>query len=275
MRISGLSVTEAIREIVTRNRSIYDCMKMDIINYTALAVKIQPNVERQIGKSVNLNTIVVAIKRYADSFEQKKDLHDETLLKNARLSLTESMMDINLEHDAAGSDLTDLLEKFTQITQNYDLIKIPGSFRILTEDMESVRKLLESIPNVMDLSNNRLVRIKITVSEESRADVGSSVIGLLHGNGIEFVDAYFSQENMIITFNREDASRAYDVCTIMEFNHFIDIIWNRYIIFFRITFCFDVYNVAIYDYMYVLFFNSWHLCNQFQLFVCFIHYGIH
>ena len=206
MRISGLSVTEAIREIVTRNRSIYDCMKMDIINYTALAVKIQPNVERQIGKSVNLNTIVVAIKRYADSFEQKKDLHDETLLKNARLSLTESMMDINLEHDAAGSDLTDLLEKFTQITQNYDLIKIPGSFRILTEDMESVRKLLESIPNVMDLSNNRLVRIKITVSEESRADVGSSVIGLLHGNGIEFVDAYFSQENMIITFNREDAS---------------------------------------------------------------------
>ncbi len=211
MRISGLSVTEAIREIVTRNRSIYDCMKMDIINYTALAVKIQPNVERQIGKSVNLNTIVVAIKRYADSFEQKKDLHDETLLKNARLSLTESMMDINLEHDAAGSDLTDLLEKFTQITQNYDLIKIPGSFRILTEDMESVRKLLESIPNVMDLSNNRLVRIKITVSEESRADVGSSVIGLLHGNGIEFVDAYFSQENMIITFNREDASRAYDV----------------------------------------------------------------
>ena len=127
MRISGLSVTEAIREIVTRNRSIYDCMKMDIINYTALAVKIQPNVERQIGKSVNLNTIVVAIKRYADSFEQKKDLHDETLLKNARLSLTESMMDINLEHDAAGSDLTDLLEKFTQITQNYDLIKqVPG-----------------------------------------------------------------------------------------------------------------------------------------------------
>ena len=153
-------------------------------------------------------SIVVAIKRYADSFEQKKDLHDETLLKNARLSLTESMMDINLEHDAAGSDLTDLLEKFTQITQNYDLIKIPGSFRILTEDMESVRKLLESIPNVMDLSNNRLVRIKITVSEESRADVGSSVIGLLHGNGIEFVDAYFSQENMIITFNREDASQS-------------------------------------------------------------------
>ena len=161
MRISGLSVTEAIREIVTRNRSIYDCMKMDIINYTALAVKIQPNVERQIGKSVNLNTIVVAIKRYADSFEQKKDLHDETLLKNARLSLTESMMDINLEHDAAGSDLTDLLEKFTQITQNYDLIKIPGSFRILTEDMESVRKW--HIVNINSECNTKKYDVSVPV----------------------------------------------------------------------------------------------------------------
>ena len=33
------------------------------------------------------------------------------LLKNARLSLTESMMDINLEHDAAGSDLTGSFRK--------------------------------------------------------------------------------------------------------------------------------------------------------------------
>ncbi|MDI1494929.1 MAG: hypothetical protein K8823_235 [Cenarchaeum symbiont of Oopsacas minuta] len=211
MRITGLPVTETIREIVTKNRSVYDCMKMDIINYTALAVKIQPEVERQIGRPVNLNTIVVAVKRYADSFEQKEDLHEETVLKNARLSLTDSMMDINLEHDATGNDPMDLLEKFTQVTQEYDLIKIPGSFRILTEDLESVRKLLQSIPNGIYLSDTKLVRIKITVSEESRTDVGSYVVELLHDNGIEFVDAYFSQENMIIIFNRDDASRAYDI----------------------------------------------------------------
>ncbi|MDC8438245.1 MAG: ACT domain-containing protein, partial [Candidatus Nitrosotenuis sp.] len=57
---TGLSVPEAVREIITKNRSIYDCMKMDVINYTALAVKIQPDVEKQIGGQVNLNTIVVA-----------------------------------------------------------------------------------------------------------------------------------------------------------------------------------------------------------------------
>ena len=58
MRTTGVSVPEVVREIITRNRSVYDCMKMDLINYTALAVKIQPDVEKTLGYSVNLNTIV-------------------------------------------------------------------------------------------------------------------------------------------------------------------------------------------------------------------------
>jgi hypothetical protein len=41
-------------------------MKMDLINYTALAVKIQPEIEKILGNPVNLNTVVVAIKRFAD-----------------------------------------------------------------------------------------------------------------------------------------------------------------------------------------------------------------
>ena len=114
-------------------------------------------------------------------------------------------------HFSTGFHHADL--SFVQMNQSINCVEFAHlSFYIDGYDGHYTvfRKLLESIPN-LDLSNNRLVRIKITVSEESRADDGSSVIGLLHGNGIEFVDAYFSQENMIITFNREDASRAYDV----------------------------------------------------------------
>ena len=89
-----MSIPEIVREIITRNRSIYDCMKMDLINYTALAVKIQPEIERILGNRINLNTIVVTIKRYADSFEIKDKVRDESVLKNARLALTDGIIDI-------------------------------------------------------------------------------------------------------------------------------------------------------------------------------------
>ena len=212
MRTIGLSVPEVVREVITRNRSIYDCMKMDLINYTALAVKIQPEVEKQLGNSVNLNTIVVAIKRYADSFEQKDKIQDQAVLKNARLSLTDRMMDIKFStSDSDEHDSIDFLEKFSQVTKDYDLFKLPGSFRLLTEDLEDVRRLIQSNPHTQNLYNTGLVRIKITISRENRTDVGSYVVELLHKNGIEFVDAYFSQGNMIITFDQNDASKAYDI----------------------------------------------------------------
>jgi len=78
-----MSVPEVVREIITRNRSIYDCIKMDLINYTALAVKIQPDVEKLLGGPANLNTIVVAIKRYADSFEKKEPVKEDLVLHQA------------------------------------------------------------------------------------------------------------------------------------------------------------------------------------------------
>src|SRR3990167_4836700 len=94
MRITSMSIPETVREIVTRNRSIYDCMKMDLVNYTALAVKIQPEIEKGSIGSVNLNTIVVAIKRYADSFEIKENIKEESVLKNARLEIYRTAQDL-------------------------------------------------------------------------------------------------------------------------------------------------------------------------------------
>src|SRR5713226_3186226 len=116
MKVTTVSVPDAVRDIITRNRSIYDCIKMDLINYTALAVKIQNDVETQVGGPINLNTIVVAIKRYADSFEKKDEIQQEAVLKNARLSLTDGVIDIKFSTEEFGiNDTATLMDKFTKI----------------------------------------------------------------------------------------------------------------------------------------------------------------
>jgi hypothetical protein len=149
VRAANLSVPEAVRDIITRNRSIYDCMKMDVINYTALAVKIQPDVERQLGNPVNLNTVVVAIKRYADSFLEKEDVKAESVLKNARLSLTDGIMDIRFsENDIDKKETASLLNKFEQYDSDYEFFRLADStFRVLTEDLADIRRMFESFPS--------------------------------------------------------------------------------------------------------------------------------
>lgn len=213
MRVVGVSVPEVVREIITRHRSIYDCMKMDIINYTALAVKIQPEVEKQLGNPVNLNTVVVAIKRFADSFEQKEDVKEKSVLKNARLSLTDGILDIRLSrNDFPTESASSLLEKFAQITPDYEFFRLTDSLRFLTEDVVDIRKLFDSLPSTESVFNTGLARIKITLpADQNRSDAVSYVAELLHANGIELVNAYFSQDNIIIILNVQDAPKAYDV----------------------------------------------------------------
>ena len=210
MRTSGVSVPEVVREIITRNRSIYDCMKMDLINYTALAVKIQPDVEKTLGNSVNLNTIVVAIKRYADSFDAKEEVSEEPILKDARLTLTDGIMGMSWNMTDAGDEMARMLNEFHKEFTDSEFFRFGDSFRILTEDSDRVRRHFQSLPRENQYSSG-LAKIKVSVPEDhSRSDVMAFVTEILHYNGIDMADALFTQDGLVIVLKEEDAPRAYE-----------------------------------------------------------------
>ncbi len=213
MRLTSISVPEVVREIITRNRSIFDCMKMDLINYTALAVKIQPDVERVLGHSVNLNTIVVAIKRFADSLDLKDEVEEQSVLKNARLALTDGIVDIKFSiKDSQGIDPLTILAKFSKITSDYDFFRSSDSFRFLTEDLDDIRQIFDTLPNRENIFSAGLAKIRISMPQnQNKSDVVSYVAEVLHNNGVELVNAFFSQENIIIILKEKDASRAYEI----------------------------------------------------------------
>jgi aspartokinase len=213
MRLTSISVPEVVREIITRNRSIFDCMKMDLINYTALAVKIQSDVERVLGNSVNLNTIVVAIKRFADSLDLKDEVEEQSVLKNARLALTDGIVDIKFSiKDSQGIDPLTILAKFSKITSDYDFFRSSDSFRFLTEDLEDIRQIFDTLPNRENIFSAGLAKIRISIPQnQNKSDVVSYVAEVLHNNGVELVNAFFSQDNIIIILKEKDASRAYEI----------------------------------------------------------------
>ena len=212
MRSAGASIPEIVRGIITSNRSIYDCIRMDLINYTALAVRIQSKVEKITGSPVNLNTMVVAIKRYADSFETEY-VKEEHVLKNARLSLTDGIMDIKVSiRDLNEMDAGTMLNRFSKITDNYDFFRLSDSFRFLTEDMESVREIFEEIPNREEMFSTGLAKIRIFIPEgQNKSDAVSYVAEVLHENGIELKNAFFGQDDITIILDENNASKAYDV----------------------------------------------------------------
>lgn len=205
-----MSVPDAVREIITRNRPIYDCMKMNIINYSALAAQIRPEVEKEIGRPANINTIVVAIKRYADSFAGDSRQPDPGVLKNARVSVTGGILDVRLSEEV-GMDPAAILSKFAEATDKYEFFRTGGSVRFLVEDIESVRRVIEEIGGRRH-DGVGLACIRVTIPpERAPPDAISYIAEVLHSNGIELKNAFFSDDTTTLVLDEMYAPRAYEI----------------------------------------------------------------
>jgi len=210
MRTVGLSVPDVVREIITRNSSIHDCMAMDVINYTALAVKIHPEVEKQIGNPIHLNTIVVAIKRYADAFEKDENVIAEPVLKDARLSMTDRIMGMQWTmKDILDQDIAKMLGEAEKALTNSEFFRLGDSFRILADDSDVTRRIFQNFPKE-NVYSSGLAKIRIQVPEQNRADVVSYVTEILHRNGIDLVDALFSRDGIVLILKEDQAPIAYE-----------------------------------------------------------------
>lgn len=204
-----MSVTEAVKEIIVRDRSIHDCMKMNIINYTALALRILPSVEQEVGYKVNLNTVVVAIKRYADSFKEETTVYPDSDFKNVKLVMTGSIMDVILPPEF-GEDTRWVKDHFAN-NVNYEFFKLDDTFRMLIDDMDDIRSFIDNMSKER-VYHAGLAKIKIHVANnENKSQIISHVIEILHRSNIEINNVFFGQDGITLVLNELIASKAYEI----------------------------------------------------------------
>src|SRR2546427_12390343 len=102
MFATTVSVPQAIKEILSSNNLYLQALLSGIANYTALAQKIKPDIEKLTGSNVNKGTIVVAIKRLVDNLRNDEGIQNNPTVTNAnpiiegaRMSLTGNIIDID------------------------------------------------------------------------------------------------------------------------------------------------------------------------------------
>ena len=97
MYIKDFSVPQAIKEIITSNDFYLKAIKLGIVNYTALANKIHKEVEALTESNVNIGTIIVAIKRFADELNRENNYYLK--LNNNKKIDSENNQNYNKETD--------------------------------------------------------------------------------------------------------------------------------------------------------------------------------
>jgi hypothetical protein len=204
------SVPHAVRQIIGSSTLFFQALSTGIANYTALAQKIKPEVEKMTKSEVNVNTLVVAIKRFADSLDGI-DYEYHPIFEGVRMSLTGSIIDIDF-HET--DDVYQVLDEIFELGSGYNMFRTNKQIRLFAEDIDEIRTMFKSSPKrAIGEITDGLSKITISVQsdKENTYEVLSLVLSLLHNNRIPLYNAFFTQNEIILILGMNDAAKAYEV----------------------------------------------------------------
>lgn len=204
------SVPHAVREIIGSNTLFFQALSTGIANYTALAQKIKPDVEKLTKSEVNVNTLVVAIKRFADSLDGI-DYEHHPIFEGVRMSLTGSIIDIDF-HET--ENVYQVLDEIFELGSGYNMFRTNKQIRLFAEDIDEIRTMFKSSHKLAAGEiKDGLSKITITVQsdKENTYEVLSLVLSLLHNNRIPLYNAFFTQNEIVLILGMNDAAKAYEV----------------------------------------------------------------
>jgi len=211
---SEVTVPKAVRQIVTRNYAIYQCLKMKLINYHSLAERIQHQVQEITGRKASINTLVVAIKRFCDGLAEIKTPEPFRALENARISLSSGMVDVNIR--AHKSQFPEILRELSDV--GGELSEFPHIFPLATsikiilprEDYNRIRTKLRKLDLVEKLNSCKLT-LYLSPKAKMSPGIASYITELLYRNGINIVDAFLGYGDIVMVVEGRDGPLAYDV----------------------------------------------------------------
>lgn len=221
MYSGSISVPRAIRIVLSSNNLYLQALLSGIANYTALAQKIKPDVEKITGSlNVNIGTIVVAIKRFTDTLIEEKEKKPviNYSLEEARMSLTGSIIDVDF-NDQEFDELSNILDEVFEKESGYNLFQTNKQLRLFTEDIEEIRNIVSNASKKFDGKIKEGLS-KITITFPSSKDqqkqqnpyynLLSLVSDVLYNNQIPLHNAFFAPNEIVLILNDSDAGRAYE-----------------------------------------------------------------
>jgi aspartokinase len=212
---NSTSVPEAVREILTRNYPIYQCLKMKLMNFHSLAEFIQPQVQQLSGKEASINTLVVAIKRFSDTLTSSKNPDTSKVLRDARISLSSGIVDVTIR--TPRTQFSTIVKELSTVAN--DLSEFPHIFPLSNsiklilpaEDYALVQRKLEHLREATTQANVSKLILNLSPRAEMTPGIASYITELLFRNGVNILDAFLGYGDIIMVVDDRDGPIAYDV----------------------------------------------------------------
>jgi hypothetical protein len=241
-----VSITEIIREILDSSPLYYSSLQSGIANYTALAKKIKPEIERRTAYDVNLGAIVAGLKRIANILMEQEteqnrlddlayfehivgnnlNANTSNTKSSIKISLIGNIVDLDLEDDIAYDQISKVLSDIFGREIEYSLFQTDRRLRIFVEDEEISNTQRPWSVKYVKRIKKRLSKVTITVPSNEEFNtvnhqetdykrnaysILSSIVRILYNHQLPIRDAFLTPNKIVLILNDKDAAKTYEI----------------------------------------------------------------
>lgn len=211
-----ISVAEATRQVIRSKPSILDCLKYDIINFSALAQMIKPEVLAVCKKTnIKIDSISMSLMRYTDELiNEKKVLEKEIaeIISKTVLEMKNDLFVVTVKQNAVLSKINTILD-FVNKCRFFQLIQGTEFFTILADQIKKKELLNVFTPQeIVDVIENQSALILISPRDIIKVQgVVSYLTYLLASGEINITQIISCYTDTIFLVDRENALKAYNL----------------------------------------------------------------
>lgn len=206
------SLSKEVRGLIDRDPYVKNTLADGLINYSALARTLAPKVKQKLGREIKEESIVVAIKRYADEISGKANKNDYLdILARSSISMQEDVSYALLaRNDTVMKELEGLLEESDWHPGEIRIV-IDGPGRVIAVlKTQRMTSLIEKIgDDTIDCSDgNSLITMREPIESRSTYGVIAEIASVLSRKGIS-IELISAPPDLHFLIKEKDAEEAY------------------------------------------------------------------
>lgn len=209
------SIGAIVASVITHDQAAYECLKRKLINYHALAANVRLEVEELAGRPASINTIVVAIKRFADTLKGVDGQKPSQVLKGATITLSSDVVDVTITTNR--SELFPILQRIAKsssnLTEPVHLFQLSRSIKLIADEREYksfIRSALDKTHIARETAELSRLDLRLSHPVEKTPEFGLFLTELLYRHGITLNQTYIGEETILI-LGRDEGPRAYEI----------------------------------------------------------------
>ena len=207
-----LSLSEATRTIIEKDPYIKNTLADGLINYSALARRISTPLEKKLGRKINEESLIVAIKRYADEIQGRTNKNNYSdLLARSTLSMQDDMCCAVLTNneDVIKTIMKHMHEDGDNNDDSRIIVQNTGRVTLVLKK-HKIENLLEKLKDeVLDTTHDcALITMKEPLDSKNTHGIIAELSSLLSKKGIS-IELFSSPQDIHFLVNEDKAEEAY------------------------------------------------------------------